>query len=117
MAAGTEGGVPTTKAGPAGAVVAVPAFPVAGGAVEKTTWGTVMAVERTVVVEDDGITLPMLGPAVSEQGTTRVVRTCTVVTGMEAGCVTPAEAETLEAPVTTAGLLGMYGAQIPWKKD
>jgi hypothetical protein len=47
----------------------------------------------------------------------RVVRTWIVVTGMDAGAVTPAVVETLEAPVMIAGLDGTYGAQIPWKKD
>jgi len=77
----------------------------------------VTAVERTVVVDEDGMMLPALGPAVWEQGTVRVVSTWIVVTGMEAGAVIPAVVATLDAPVMMAGLDGTYGAQIPWKKD
>jgi len=96
--AGAEAGagVPTTRAA---ADVVLPAT------VEKMTWGTVMAVERTDVVEDDGMTVPD-----EEQGTTMVVRTFIVVTSTEEAGVTVV---TEAAQVMMAGLELMWGAQIP----
>jgi len=54
------------------------------GAVEKTTCGTVMAVEMVVVVEEDGMVEPERDPVDSTHGTTRVVLRVTVVTGVVA---------------------------------
>jgi hypothetical protein len=89
-------------------------------AVEKTTWGTVTAVEMTVVVEDDGMTEPLREPVLWVQGTVMVVWRVMVVTGVDARPRADAVAEadgttTDEAPVTMAGLLETWGAQIPWK--
>jgi hypothetical protein len=91
-------------------------------AVEKTTWGTVTAVEMTVVVEEDGMTEPLREPVLSVQGTVTVVWRVMVVTGVvarpRADAVAEAEADgttTDEAPVTMAGLPETWGAQIPWK--
>jgi len=64
------GAVPTTRAG-AGVVAAAPEAVAAG--VEKATWGTVITVERTEEVEDDGMTTPELTPVDWVQGTTSVV--------------------------------------------
>jgi len=63
-----------------------------------------MAVDRTEVVEEPGMMLPDEMPVDSVQGTTTVVRTWTVVTGIEVGMAPPEPAVTLEAPVTIAGL-------------
>jgi hypothetical protein len=63
----------------------------------------VTAVERTDIVEDEGMTEPDEMPVLSVQGTVRVVRIWTVVTGMEVA-IAPLEAETVEAAVTMAGL-------------
>jgi hypothetical protein len=78
-------------------------------AVEKTTWGTVTAVEITVVVEEDGMVDPMREPVLSVQGTTRVVERVMVVTGVDARPRAEAVADadgttTDEAAVTMAGL-------------
>jgi hypothetical protein len=78
-------------------------------AVEKTTWGTVTAVEITVVVEEDGMADPMREPVLSVQGTTRVVERVMVVTGLDARpraeAVVEADGTTTdEAAVTMAGL-------------
>jgi hypothetical protein len=45
------------------------------------TWGTVTAVLMTVVVLDPAMVLPAEIPVLSVQGTTKVVKTWTVVTG------------------------------------
>lgn len=86
----------------------------------KMTCGMVRTVEMTVVVEVLGMTEPEDGPLVSVQGTVRVVRTLTVVTGMlDVAAAEVAEAGltavTVEAAVTMAGLLLICAAQIPWK--
>lgn len=72
------------------------------------------AVERTVVVEDEGMMEPAEMPVVSVQGTVSVVKIWTVVTGTDVATA-PLEAETVEAHVTIAGLEDTWAAQIPWK--
>lgn len=69
------------------------------GAVEKTTCGTVMAVEIVVVVDEDGMVDPEREPVDSVHGTTTVVRRVTVVTGVEA---TPS-ADVVAAALDAAG--------------
>lgn len=62
--------------------------------------------ERTEVEEEDGMTLPERLPVDSVHGTTIVVTTLIVVTGMVV-CTVPAEVDVLEnveAQVTIAGL-------------
>lgn len=76
--------------------------------VSKTTCGTVMAVERTEVVDEDGMSVPL-----SEHGTTTVVSTWIVVTGIVPAAVPVGV--TLAAQVMMAGLELRYGAQIPWR--
>ena len=70
-----------------------------------------------MVLDDDGMTDPAEIPVVSVQGTTMVVRICTVVTGTDGGGVAdaPEDVVTLDAQVTMAGLEEMCAAQIPWK--
>lgn len=98
--AGTAAGlVPATKAA---VEVVLPVM------VWKMTCGTTTAVERTEVVEDNGMTVPD-----SEHGTTTVVTTEIVVTGTVAAGVTVAV--TAGAQVMTAGLESTNPAQIPWK--
>lgn len=63
---------------------------------------------RTVVVYDDGMTVPD-----SLQGTTVVVATVTVVTGPVGYAV--GAPETAEAQVMMAGLLAIWFTQIPWR--
>jgi hypothetical protein len=90
---------------------------VAPETVVKMTCGTVSWVLRTVVLDEPGITEPDKVPVDSVQGTTMVVKTCTVVTGMDAATV-PAEVAVsvmVEAPVTMAGLEETCAAQMPWK--
>jgi hypothetical protein len=72
---------------PAAAVVAVPTTRAADAVFDpvivwKTTCGTITDVEMTVVVLDEGMTEPAETPVVSVQGTTTVVKTSTVVTGI-----------------------------------
>jgi hypothetical protein len=73
---------------PAGAaVVAVPTTRAADVVVDpvivwKTTCGTITEVEMTVVVLDEAMTEPAEIPVVWVQGTTTVVKTSTVVTGI-----------------------------------
>lgn len=94
-------GVPTTRAAEA---VVLPVM------VWKMTWGTVRAVERTEMVEDEGIAVPDV-----EHGTVIVVRMSMVVTGTPAAVLTGPEGVTLAAQVTMAGLEPTCGAQMPWK--
>ena len=103
-AAAEAGAVPAIKAAEA---VELPVM------VLKTTWGTVMTVDSTVVLDEDE---PDDTPAVAVQGTTMVVRICTVVTGtVGAGVDVPLDEATLGAQVTMAGLEEMCAAQMPWK--
>lgn len=90
---------------------------VAPATVVNCTWGTVMAVERTEVVEEPGMTLPDEIPVDSVHGTVSVVRIWTVVTGMDVATTPPelAVTVTVEAAVTMAGLEETCAAQIPWK--
>jgi hypothetical protein len=83
----------------------------------NTTWGTVTAVESTVVLDEDEMTAPDEMPVVSVQGTTMVVRICTVVTGTDGAEVADAPEDVVmeEAQVTMAGLEEMWLAQMPWK--
>jgi hypothetical protein len=72
---------------PGATVVAVPTTRAADAVVDpvivwKTTCGTITEVEMTVVVLDEGMTEPAETPVVSVQGTTTVVKTSTVVTGI-----------------------------------
>jgi hypothetical protein len=83
--------------------------------VVKMTWGTVTAVDRTVVVDDDGITNPDEIPVDSVQGPTTVVQIWTVVTGTNVGMAPPDVDVTVEAQVTIAKLELTWAAQIPWK--
>jgi len=85
-------GVPTTSA-----AEVLPA----AVAVVKMTCGTVIAVDKIEVVEEDGIAVPD-----AEQGTTTVVRTLMVVTGTvyDAVVLAPLDGVMLDAQVTTAGL-------------
>jgi hypothetical protein len=50
--------------------------------VSKTTFGTTIDVEMTVVMLDEGMTEPAETPVASVHGTTTVVKTSTVVTGI-----------------------------------
>jgi hypothetical protein len=72
---------------PGATVVAVPTTRTADAVVDpvivwKTTCGTITEVEMTVVVLDEAMTEPAEIPVVSVQGTTTVVKTSTVVTGI-----------------------------------
>jgi hypothetical protein len=72
---------------PAGAGVAVPTTRAAAAVFDpvivwNTTCGTVTTVEMTVVRLDEAMTKPALAPVVSVQGTTTVVKTSIVVTGI-----------------------------------
>jgi hypothetical protein len=72
---------------PATTVVAVPTTRAADAVLDpvivwKTTCGTITDVEMTVVVLDEGMTDPAEIPVASVQGTTTVVKTSTVVTGI-----------------------------------
>ena len=83
--------------------------------VVKTTLGTVTAVDRTDVVDDDGMTDPDEIPVDSVQGTTMVVKISTVVTGKVVAMAPDDVDVTVEAQVTIAGLEPTQAAQIPWK--
>ena len=75
------------------------------------------AVERTKVVEEPEMMFPDEVPVDSVHGTVKVVRICTVVTGIEVA-MTPAELAvtvTVEAAVRMAGLEDTCAAQIPCK--
>lgn len=101
----TAAGVPITKTGAAGDAVA-PEFPLTAAGVEKTTWGTVKAVEMTVWVLEDGMIKPEETPVLWTHGTVTVWYTLMVVTGtagMTAGALV-ATPELLEA--TTDGTEG-----------
>lgn len=76
-----------------------------------------IAVESTDVVEEPGMTLPDEIPVDSVQGAVRVVRICTVVTGIEVATTPPevAVTVTVEAAVTIAGFPETWAAQMPWK--
>jgi hypothetical protein len=72
---------------PTATVVAVPTTRAADAVLDpvivwKTTCGTITDVEMTVVVLDEEMVKPAETPVVSVQGTTTVVKTSTVVTGI-----------------------------------